>query len=277
MGGTSIEIIRVVTKRRRKCALLKSRTFACIFSVIAASGIALESSAADIPNDPLRSSQWETMYKLYFKGVPVEFDGRVKVLAPQTAENSLEVPILVDITNLNDVQQILVIADLNPLPKVLEFFPEDVAPRIGFRIKLQQASPLRAAARTGDGRWHIGGVWIDAAGGGCTLPSMGSSNPRWESHLGEIKARLWPRERGGQRLRFTLLHPMDTGLAPGIPAFYAESIDLFDARGKRLARIKPHEPIAENPLFTLDLPRITRLKLYGRDNDGNTFGAEITP
>lgn len=254
-----------------------SGTFAWIFRILILYGVVLGDSAADIPDDPLRSSQWETMYKLYFKDAPIAFDGHVNVLAPQTVENSLEVPVLVDIMGLNDVQRVLVIADLNPLPKVLEFFPKDVKPRIGFRIKLQQASPVRAAARTGDGRWHLGGVWIDAAGGGCTLPSAGSADPQWESRLGEINARLWPTGSGGQRLRFSLLHPMDTGLAPGIPAFYAESINIFDDQGKSLARIKPHEPIAENPLFTLDLRRRTRLKLHGRDNNGNNFDAEITP
>jgi sulfur-oxidizing protein SoxY len=217
------------------------------------------------------------MYRTYLKDAPVVFDDGVRVLAPEMAENSQEVPIIVDIVGLSDIKQVLVFADYNPLPKILEFFPEDAEPRIGFRVKLQQASPIRAAALSGDGRWHVGGVWVDAAGGGCTLPSVGSANPEWESRLGEIDARIWPMEGERQRLRFSVLHPMDTGLAPGVPAFYAETIELADDQGKRLATIKPYEPISENPLFTLDLPGKTRVILSGRDNNGNLFNADIAP
>ncbi len=239
--------------------------------------IAMSVNASEIPDDPLQSSQWETMYKAYLKDAPVVFDDRIRVLAPKAVEDSLEVPVMVDIVGLDNVEQVLVFADFNPLPKVLEFFPVDAEPRIGFRMKLQQASPIRAAVRAGDSVWHVGGVWVDAAGGGCTLPSVGSANPQWESRLGEINARLWLRDKEHQRLRFSVLHPMDTGLAPGIPAFYAESIELSDDKDQRLATIKPYEPISENPLFTLDLPAKRKIFLSGRDNDGNLFNAQITP
>jgi sulfur-oxidizing protein SoxY len=217
------------------------------------------------------------MYKLYLKGSPVVFDQRITVLAPEAAEDSLEVPVMVDIKGLDGVQKVLVFADYNPLPKVLEFFPRSAESRIGFRMKLQQSSPIRAAARAGDGVWYVGGVWVDAAGGGCTLPSIGSANPQWESRLGEIDARLWPRQGGIQRLRFSVLHPMDTGLAPGVPAFYAESIDLTNDKGELLANIKPYEPVSENPIFSLDLPGETQIIVTGRDNNGNRFSAEVTP
>ncbi len=248
-----------------------------ILAILSLCSVALGARASDIPDDPLRSSQWETMYKLYLKGSPVVFDQRVKVLAPKAAENSLEVPVIVDVKALDGVQEVLVFADYNPLPKVLEFIPRGAEPRIGFRIKLQQSSPIRAAARASDGVWHVGGIWVDAAGGGCTLPSVGSASPQWESRLGEIDARLWVREDGSRRLRFSVMHPMDTGLAPGVPAFYAESIELTDDNGELLASIKPYEPVSENPIFALDLPGKTPIIVSGRDNNGNRFNAEIAP
>ena len=248
-----------------------------IFVILSWCCVAPTGSASEIPEDPLRSSQWETMYKLYLKGSPVVFDQRVKVLAPKAAENSLEVPVMVDVEALDGVQEVLVFADYNPLPKVLEFSPKGAKPRIGFRLKLQQSSPIRAAARASDGVWHVGGMWVDAAGGGCTLPSVGSASPQWESRLGEVDARLWAREDGSRRLRFSVMHPMDTGLAPGIPAFYAESIELTDTNGELLASIKPYEPVSENPQFALDLPGKTPIIVHGRDNNGNRFNAEIAP
>lgn len=248
-----------------------------VLAIFSLSCLAMGSETHNAPKDPLQSSQWETMYSLYLKDLPVVFDPRVKVLAPEAAENSLEVPVMVIIESLNDIQEVLVFADYNPLPKVLKFVPIKSEPIIGFRIKLQQASPIRAAVRTGESRWLVGGVWVDAAGGGCTLPSVGSANSQWESRLGEVSARMWPRVGGKQRLRFSMVHPMDTGLAPGVPPFYMESIDLSDDKGEPLAIIKPYEPVSENPIFSLDMSLQTKIILSARDNNGNRFRAAITP
>ena len=263
--------------REDACTKVFGLSLSQILVIVSLCCVAPGRGATEIPEDPLRSSQWETMYKLYMKGAPVVFDQRVKVLAPKAAENSLEVPVMVDVKALDGVQEVLVFADFNPLPKVLEFTPKGAEARIGFRIKLQQSSPIRAAARASDGTWHVGGMWVDAAGGGCTLPSVGSASPQWESRLGEIDAKLWAREDGSRRLRFSVMHPMDTGLAPGIPAFYAETIELTDDNGELLASIRPYEPVSENPIFTMDLPGNTPIIVSGRDNNGNRFNAEIAP
>ena len=55
--------------------------------------------------------------------------------------------------------------------------------------------PVRAAVRTGNGNWHVGGTWVNTAGGGCTLPSTGSASPEWQKRLGEVSSRVWPRAR----------------------------------------------------------------------------------
>jgi sulfur-oxidizing protein SoxY len=229
------------------------------------------------PADPLRSVQWENMYGLYLAGRPVVFDNRVLVLAPQAAENSLEVPVLVDAGALGRVEKILVIADLNPLPKVLEFYPRESRARIGFRVKLQQSTPIRAAVLTADDKvWHVGGVWVDAAGGGCTAPSVGSGGADWVARLGQVHGRLWDRGAEQSRLRFDVIHPMDTGLASGIPVFHVENIEIRD-QDQLLAEIRPFEPVSENPVFTLDLPGRGAVQIRGRDNNGNRFRASVPP
>lgn len=234
--------------------------------------------ANPLPDDPLNSSQWETMHTLYLKDHPVVINERIKILAPRSAENSLAVPVMVDASAIENVQKIIVFADFNPLPKVLEFYPKLAEPRIGFRFKIQQASPIRAAVLDSESVWHVNGVWIDAAGGGCTLPSVGSSDEAWISRLGETKARLWSRtDHSFSRLRFDVVHPMDTGLADGIPAFYLETIDLKDVTGRELATLHPFEPVSENPMFSLDVPGNQPVLLSGRDNNGNRFWAEINP
>ncbi len=237
--------------------------------------VSAAATAGAPPVDPLNSSQWEHMHELYLKDHAVVFDERVQVVAPEAAEDSLQVPVFVDASRLQDVRKIIVFVDYNPLPKVLEYEPLDAAARLGFRIKLQQASPVRAAVLTGDGTWHVGGQWIDAAGGGCTLPSFASSDPVWATKLGEVSGRLWQRSDETQRLRFSVIHPMDTGLAAGIPVFIVESIDIRNERGDPLAILRPLEPISEDPIFSLDVNNAGGLHLDGRDNNGNRFRAQL--
>ena len=250
-------------------SLSKPLIFAALFTALSA----VAGVARSLPDDPLGSVQWETMHKLFLAEHPVEFDSRVKVLAPQAAEDSLAVPVWVDASEIPGVRRLLVFADFNPIPKILELEPQAAAPRVGFRFKIQQASPVRAAALDGDGVWRVGGVWVDAAGGGCTLPSVGSGSEAWSSRLGEVHARLWPGEE--RRLRFSVVHPMDTGLAAGIPAFYLETIRLHDAADTPLAVLQVFEPVSENPVFSLDLGGSGAVKLNGRDNNGNRFWAEV--
>ena len=231
--------------------------------------------------DPLDSARWEDMRKHFFAGQPVVFDDRVKVTAPKFAEDSMNVPVLVDAEGLRDVQEIVVFADFNPILKVLEFYPEQAKPFLAFRFKLQQASPVRAAARTADGVWHVGGTWVDSAGGGCTAPGAGRTAGGWEKVLNEVNGRVWTEPDAGRRVRVRVMHPMDTGLAPGIPAFFIERLVLKDDGGTAYLRLNTFEPVSENPIFTFDLPAGARpagsLVLSGVDNNGNQIAATLTP
>ncbi|WP_018990389.1 quinoprotein dehydrogenase-associated SoxYZ-like carrier [Aromatoleum toluclasticum] len=229
--------------------------------------------------DPLDSARWGDMVKTFFPGASVVFDARVKVLAPAIAEDSLNVPVSVDAGELAGVEEVLVFADFNPILAVLRFQPKKARPALGFRLKLQQSSPVRAAARTADGVWHVGGVWITATGGGCTAPSTGSGSPEWQERLNEVSGRIFPRADGGERLRMRVIHPMDTGLAPGIPVFHIENLTLADESGAELMRIRAYEPVSENPLFTIDMPAGAspgaRIHALGRDNNGNRIDAWV--
>lgn len=236
--------------------------------------------------DPLQSARWEDMRQLLFKRQRVVFDERVKVVAPLTAENALNVPIRVDASALPGVRKVVVFADNNPITEILRFYPGLSQPNLGFRAKLQQSTPVRAAAQTADGVWHLGGVWVATAGGGCTAASFGSASLEWQRRLNEVSGRLWSREpeagaaANQQRLRLRIIHPMDTGLADGIPAFFIEELKLTDAHGQLLMRIESLEPVSENPVFTLDIPaghEGGRVEVSGRDNNGNLIKSWIEP
>lgn len=228
--------------------------------------------------DPLRSPLWTSMQQRYLADRRVVFDERVRVLIPASAEDPLAVPVHVDASALGDVREILVFADLNPITTILRYEPTArVKPAIGFRFKIQQATPLRAAVRTGDDVWHLGGGWIDAAGGGCTTASAASGSGLWKDRFGEIDARLWTPAPNQRRLRVQLIHPMDTGLAGGIPVFYLEDLDLVDADGTKLAHLETFEPISENPMLSFDLSGSGKVSLRGRDTQANRFAVTVSP
>lgn len=233
---------------------------------------------ADAMEDPLQSSVWPYMRRQYASDAAVTFDPRVEVLTPRIAEDSLSVPVTVRVRDVPDVERIVVIADLNPIVKILEYEPRRSLPTLSFRIKLQQASPVRALVRRRGGTWLAGGQWVDAAGGGCTAPSTGRTAPDWTLTLNAVQGRVW-REDGRQRLRLRIRHPMDTGLAPGIPAFYIEEISVLDRNAEPLFQLATFEPVSENPVFSFDLPNTGDgpLRIVGRDNNGNRIEAAVQP
>lgn len=224
-------------------------------------------ASGDQNPDPLASVMWPEMHQRLLDSGPVVFDERVRVIAPTSAENSLNVPVKVDASALGQVRRLIVFADLNPIPKIIELEPLHARPVLSFNFKVQQATPLHAAALDTAGVWHVGGVWLDAAGGGCTQPSVGSAAEDWARQVGSTTARIWPTAEG-QRLRLRIMHPMDTGLADRIPAFFIERVEVMGDGGRLLARLHLFEPLAENPVLTLDLATRGDLELFARDNNG---------
>lgn len=229
--------------------------------------------------DPLQSARWGDMQRMFFKEARVQFDPRVKVLSPKVAEDPMNVPVAVSVEGLAGIQEVLVFADFNPILKVLSFKPGQAKPSLGFRMKLQQSSPVRAAARTADGVWHVGGTWVETSGGGCTVPSAGRASGQWDRLLGQVQGRVWDRGEGDLRVRLKVIHPMDTGLAAGIPAFYIERLTLADEQGAVYMTIDTFEPVSENPTFSFDIDPGARpkgaLSLTGVDNNGNRISARI--
>ena len=232
------------------------------------------------PIDPLASVMWDVLRPELFGTAPVRFDERVTVTAPDNAENAAAVPVMADASALGAVEEMVLFADLNPFPVILRFQPLAAKPVIATRFKVQQATPIRAAARTPDGVWHIGGKLLDAAGGGCTAPPATYAAADWADHVGDVQARAWAPagEDKATRVRFAVRHPMDTGLVAGIPAYFIEGLTVSDGEGRALARLQTAEPLSENPVFTLEVqpgPGARSLSLDGRDNQGGEVKAAI--
>ena len=239
--------------------------------------------------DPYQSHPWVDMRK-EFLGATAKavFDARVQVRGPAFAEDPMNVPITVSVQDLPGVDRIVVLVDRNPIRKVLEYQPMSALPSVSFRFKLEQASPVRAAARTKDGVWHVGGTLVDSTGGGCTVSGATRKDGSWTQTLGLVSARVFDATPipgaadtgptgSGSRLRLKVMHPMDTGLVGGIPAFYVNRLSVRDAKDTELLRLQTFEPVSENPVFSFDFASRPAgvLRLVGVDNNGNRIDSRI--
>jgi sulfur-oxidizing protein SoxY len=133
--------------------------------------------------------------------------------------------------------------------------------------------------RTAQGRWLVGQTWVNAAGGGCTVPGATRADGSWSQTLNQVQTRYFRNvlEGNGTRLRVRVMHPMDTGLVAGIPAFHIEELELRDSAQHLWWRLELHEPVSENPLITFELDRAPpgTMLLNGRDNNGNRIAHEV--
>lgn len=254
------------------------RSRAWFATLLALAAVAPAHAEADA--DPFASPQWPALRAEMLGNAPAVFDPRVKVVGPAFAEDALNVPIAFDASALGEVDRIVVGVDRNPIRQVLAFVPGRLKPALSFRFKLEQGSPVRVAARTRDGVWHVGGLRVDAAGGGCTVPGVTRKDGSWSVTLNRVEARRFAAlDGGGGRIRVRVMHPMDTGLVAGIPAFHIEQLTLVDGRREVLGTLELHEPVSENPIFSIDLrePAVHPLAVTGRDNNGNHIDARVQP
>ena len=237
---------------------------------------AAQAAGIDPGRDPVPSVMWSFYHQQMLGDAPFMFDERVKLLAPPFAEDARQVPVEIDARAFKgEVVRILAWAELNPLPKIVDFEPvSGVLPWLSLRIRVEQATPLRAAVLTRDGLWHVGSALIDAAGGGCTAPSVVRTQPGWEEHIGEVLGGRYPRA-GFSRLRLQVAHPMDNGMVSGIAEFFINHAELRDSNNQVLARLELFPAVSENPNLAFDIEGAGQTRLVLRDNGGNQFDASI--
>lgn len=226
--------------------------------------------------DPVTSVMWAYYHERLLGGEAFVFDERVKLSVPPFAEDARQVPIQVDASAFDgQVVRMLAWAELNPIAQIFDFKPgEQVLPRLAIRIRVEQATPLRVAVLTRDGMWHVGSAQVDAAGGGCTAPSVVRAEAGWEERLGEVLGKRYVLS-DANRLRVQVAHPMDNGLVGGIPEFFLNQAQLRDRQGNTLASLELFPAVSENPTISLDVKGAVETELWLRDNNGNEFKADL--
>jgi len=195
--------------------------------------------------DPLNSPVWHYLRARFLGESPYQFDDRVVVSVPPFAEDPTQVPLLVDVSAIDEpLLRLVVWADLNPIQHIYSVESADRhLPRIAIRFKVQQATPVRAAVLTESGKWLVGGQYLEAAGGG---------------------------------YKVKIIHPMDTGLVSGIPEFYIQQLEVRRPEQAAILSMELSQPVSENPVFTFDMNSASataqdRYTLWMRDNNGNVF------
>lgn len=224
--------------------------------------------------DPVASVMWDYYHQRFLNGEPFVFDEQVRLEVPPFAEDARQVPIQIDASAYRGkVRRILAWAELNPIPRILDFTPgQQLEPSLAIRIRVEQATPIRAAVLTEDGLWHIGSARVEAAGGGCTAPSVVRAEAGWQERLGQVLGKRFVRGEDS-RLRLQVSHPMDNGLVGGIPEFYIDQAELREPDGQVLGRLELFPAVSENPTLTFDLRGDQHAELWLRDNNGNEFQA----
>jgi len=240
--------------------------------------VAAAPAQAALPADPLGSPMWQRLGQTLFGDAPVRFDPRVRVIFPGIAENQRQFPIAIDARGIAGVKRILVFADLNPIPLAVDYTLDAAQPYFSTRIKLDQRTPVRGAVQLADGSWLVSGGWIDAAGGGCSLPPISRVKGDWAQHLGEVRGvARWA--AGGMRVRLAFRHPMDTGLIDNIPTYNLEEVALTGAEGRRFGDLRIEASVAEDPEFTVIVDALPneQVVMAGRDTNGIEYAARLMP
>ena len=248
-------------------------------SILAGIALLAPLSALAAADDPLATPAWEDVRDEFFGAEPLVFDETVELSMPTDVENGFDVPLAIRLSPaLGEVREVLVIAENNPIRHVARLIPHRPLQAVGLKIRLETSSAVRAAALTGDGVWHVGSTWVNVlTPGGCSSPTpLDGDSP--SSRIGEIAVRTFDREDGASRLKFRIVHPMDTGFAmtaagDTIPAWFVETIEVSDELGTVLELIT-RAAMAPDPIFTVDLPELRDdLRIDARDSEGLAFEA----
>jgi sulfur-oxidizing protein SoxY len=225
--------------------------------------------------DPMRSALWADMHSEFLGDGPVKYDYQVRLIIPRTVEDAFSVPVVVELSErVQPVQEVVVIAENNPIQTAARMFPRRAIRSVGMNIRLEQSTPVRAAARDADGVWHVASVRVEVMNpGGCTAAGGAGSA---ENPLGTIAMKRFRRPQSATRLKVRITHPMDTGLvtdADGavVPAYYVDTVTLSDTAGP-IADLVTSAALATNPNFYFDLPdRLQTVRVTASDSKGLTF------
>jgi sulfur-oxidizing protein SoxY len=250
------------------------RLIAC--SALMAAGFATfaPAGAAGQATDPFDSPVWRDILEMEFDGAEVVYDQSIYLVVPDQVEEAFSVPVVMNFAHTPyTVAEIALFAENNPFPIVARIYPQRGFKAVGFDIRLERSTPVRAAIMDGDGVWHVVQKQVLVmTPGGCSAPDGAAGG----AAMGKIAMRQFVRTNGGSRLKVRIGHPMHTGLVvddagDAIPAQYIERLSVRDEFGG-LASMVLWASVAANPVFMFDLPETQQsVRVTAEDTDGTAF------
>ncbi|MDP6353362.1 MAG: thiosulfate oxidation carrier protein SoxY [Alphaproteobacteria bacterium] len=106
--------------------------------------------------DGAPSPGWEDLREQYLPGGEVRFDQTLRLMTPDKVEQSFQVPVIVKLgADLGRIEELVVIAENNPIQQVVRIHPHERLESVGLNIRLEMSTPVHTAARTADGVWHV--------------------------------------------------------------------------------------------------------------------------
>ena len=251
---------------------MKRRIFRRLATVVAAAAFPVAGAQAG-EADPIASEVWADIVDLEFADAPMVYDDSFYLVAPERVEEAFSVPVSVGFADTPyEIAEVAVFAENNPFVQVARVLPHRPIGGIGFDIRLERSTPVRAAVRDTDGVWHVAHRFVEVANpGGCSAASGGVGGS-----VGEIVVRQFVRTEGESRIKLRILHPMHTGLATApdgetIPAYYIERMTVTGDSGP-LAELTLWASVAADPTFIFDLPESqSNVRVAARDTAGALF------
>jgi sulfur-oxidizing protein SoxY len=221
--------------------------------------------------NPISSPTFDDIVKNVLKNEKYIFDDKnIEISVPKFADNPVQVPVFVNAKNIKDAKRMIIVADLNPTPEIIDMDLTNLLPVISMNIKVAQETPLRALILDKDNLWHIGTANIRSFGGGCAVASLATSDKESSKYLGKIKSDIFEKENE-YRLKTSIFHPMETGLTFGNTEFFINKV-LIKENKKVLSEIITYSTISENPRFIFETKsKSDKYTIEFYDNDGNEF------
>lgn len=203
-------------------------------------------------NNPIVSPTFDSLLKEIIKDDKFIFDDKnIIIKVPNFADNPIQVPIHVDAKNIKNAKRVIIFADLNPIPKIVDMnLEKGLLPVISLNIKVAQETPLRALILDDKNIWHIGSKNIKSFGGGCSVSSVASGDSDYDKLLGKGKADVF-KYNDVYRIKSSIYHPMETGLIFGNTEFYINKI-VLKANNKEFGEILVYSAVSENPRFIFE-------------------------
>ena len=150
-------------------------------------------------SDPLGSPQWPAVWRDVLGGGRVVFDPRVKVSGPCLRRRRHARADRLRCRRARRGAAYRGGGRPQPDPQGAGVRAGPAARGAHLPLRQEQASPVRVAVRDGDGVWHVGGILVNAAGGGCTVPGDTRRDGSWEATLNRVEARVFPAARPARR------------------------------------------------------------------------------